>query len=249
MLRFSGFPELFHAISTRGNGVSSGPYHARNLGFHVGDEAENVRENRRILARECGFKVENLVCAQQVHGSEIQIVTRAQRGRGALDWAGALPACDALVTAETGVPLLILVADCAPILLFDPENRVLAVVHAGWRGAVAGIVAKTVATMNAHFGSNPREIRAGIGPCLCAENLEIGPEVAAQIGEKSALAPRGEKFLLDLRELLAHDLENAGIERENLEISPFCPKNRGDLFFSHRGQNGIAGRFGLVAWL
>jgi len=248
-MKFSNFSGLSHQITTRQNGVSVGPYAARNLGLHVGDDANSVQKNRRLLAEENGFNIKQLVCAQQVHGKNISIISREDAGRGALDWESAIQASDALITDQTGIPLLILVADCAPILLFEPNRRVFAVVHAGWRGAVAGIAGETVELMKNHFGCDVATIQAGIGPCLCQENLEVGGEVAAIIPQKSVLKPHGEKWLLDLRGLITLDLKAAGVQNENIEVSEFCPKDRPDLFFSHRGQNGVAGRFGIVAWL
>ncbi|MBW3637568.1 MAG: polyphenol oxidase family protein [Armatimonadetes bacterium] len=253
LLEFSSLravPNLRHAVTTRDSGVSSGAYASPNLAFHVGDEAEKVIENRRLLASELGFDVEKLVGAQQVHGNRIGFVTASQAGRGALDSTSALPETDALITIEKNLPLLTLVADCAPILLANPKKQVLAVVHAGWRGALAGIAGKVVRTLQNEFGSAPNDIVAGIGPCLSVENFEIGPEVAAQIEplDKEAIVSGWDKPHLDLRGLLDRDLQRAGVRPRFIETMQICPKADNVRFFSHRGQNGLAGRFGLVAW-
>ena len=249
LLRFSSFsdiPHLRHAISTRDGGFSSGDYASLNLAFHVGDDDAIVRRNRRALADNLGYDAQNLIAAQQVHGMAFTVATAGDSGRGALDWESALPATDAIVTAQVGVPLLILVADCAPILLFDSQARVLALVHAGWRGARAGVASSAVAAMES-LGASARNIRAGIGPCLCARNLEVGPEVAAMFADKTVLEASGEKFRLDLRAVIENDLRSAGVA--NIEISEICPKDENETFFSHRGQNGEAGRFGIVAYM
>jgi hypothetical protein len=247
-MRFSHLA-IPHAITTRVGGVSEGGFASLNLAFHVGDEAEIVQKNRRILARELDFPLEELVAAQQVHGDQIRVVTRDDAGCGALNYETAIPDTDALITAEKNLPLLILVADCAPILLVDPEKQVLAVVHAGWRGALAGIAGKTVRKMETEFGSRPEAILAGIGPCLSIENLEVGPEVAAQVEKVDAEAVISgfAKPHLDLRGLIWRDLERAGVGSTHIETMPFCTKDDAR-FFSHRGQNGVAGRFGIVAW-
>lgn len=254
-LQFSSFDDvtgLKHAITTRSGGVSSGPYQSLNLGYHVDDRSESVTQNRTLLADALGYNATSLGCAQQVHGAHSIIVDATQRGRGAQDWDSAIPETDALITQERQLPLLILIADCAPLLLVDPVRQVLAVVHAGWRGAVAGIAAKTVQRMQATFQSHPANIRVGIGPCLCAPCLEVGPEVVAMAGAvcplaiKPALNP--DKAQLDLRALLAYDLGLAGVPSEQLETMPHCPRCRPDILFSHRGQHGTTGRFGLVAW-
>lgn len=241
----SDIPNFRHTITTRDGGFSSGEFASLNLAFHVGDDAATVRANRRALADKLGYNAKRLVAAQQVHGANCAVVTTDNAGRGALDWDSAWPATDALITRESGVPLLILVADCAPIVLVEPDARILALVHAGWRGAMAGIAGKAARQM-VEMGANVDNIRAGIGPCLRAENLEVGGEVAALVEDKSALQRRGEKYLLDLRALTGHDLESAGVRQ--IETRPECPKREGDTFFSHRGQNGVAGRFGIVAW-
>lgn len=248
MLQFSSLfdiPDFRHAISTRAGGFSSGDFADLNLAFHVGDDAETVRRNRRALADELGYNAQTLVAAQQVHDTHCAIAHSSHGGRGALDWESALPATDAIVTGEPGLPLLILVADCAPILLVEPNARVFAVVHAGWRGALGGVATSAVAKM-ASLGARAENIRAGIGPCLCAANLEVGAEVAAQVVDKTVLKASGEKFLLDLRALVRRDLEKAGVTQ--IEIMEHCPKEEREIFFSHRGQNGKAGRFGIVAW-
>ena len=250
MLQFPTFKTvngLKHAVTTRENGVSSGEFASLNLAFHVGDEPEKVRENRRVLARELGFNLENLVAAQQTHGDKIEIVKKTHAGRGSLDWKSAIPQTDALITAETDLPLLILVADCAPILLVDPKNRVLAIVHAGWRGALAQIASKTISEMQNQFGTRPENVFAGIGPCLSIQNLEIGPEVAAQIAEVDAksVVSGWEKPHFDLRGFIERDLTKIGVSQ--IETMPFCTRDDAR-FFSHRGQNGAAGRFGIVAW-
>jgi YfiH family protein len=190
------------------------------------------------------------VAAQQVHDAKVHVVTPADTGRGALDWESAIPATDALIVAAPQIPAMILVADCAPLLLVDARQRVLAVVHAGWRGAVAGVAGVALERMRREFGSSAAEIRVGIGPCLCTDCFVIGEEVAAAARR---LAPdsvhrRQPKPHLDLRALLARDLTQAGVPGENIEILPQCPRCDNEAFFSHRAQGGTAGRCGVVAW-
>jgi YfiH family protein len=249
-LYFSSFdnPALRHAITTRGlSSQAHGPYDGLNLAFHVKDEAARVVVNRHKLAQTLGFETKLLHAAQQTHGDHAQIVTCDETARGALDWESAWPATDALVTRDTQVPLLILVADCAPILLADFEAHVVAVVHAGWRGATACIASQTVATM-CSLGARPEGIRAGIGPHLCAACFETGEDVAQMayaIAPESVL--RGDvKPHLSLDALLRSDLESCGVGQ--IETLPQCPRCDNATFFSHRAQNGVSGRFGLVAW-
>jgi YfiH family protein len=243
-------PGLRHAVTTRGGGCSEAEYSALNLAYHVGDDAARVTRNRRLLAAALGYDADRLVAAQQTHGAQSQIVSGDRAGRGATDGESALPATDALLTREPQLPLLILVADCAPLLLVDEKRRVLAVVHAGWRGAVAGIAAQTVARMRAEFGSDAAGIRAGIGPSLCAACFEVGAEVAdaARPLAADAVLAGNSRPHLDLRRLLQRDLEAAGVLPPHIAARPECPRCCPELLFSHRGQRGVAGRFGLVAW-
>jgi polyphenol oxidase len=240
---------LRHAVSTRSGGQSEKPYLSLNLGYHVGDDPENVSRNREILARYLGYEAQNLVAAQQVHGDAIFVADASTRGRGAFGWNSAIPDCDALLTRENGVPLLIQVADCAPLILVDENAHFLAVVHAGWRGAVARIASQTVEKMQT-LGAQPQNIKVGIGPCLCADCFEVGDEVVTATNEIAPDAMRFEysKPHLDLRELLRHDLQSAGIMSTHIETMNRCPRCENEVFFSHRGDGGETGRFGLVAW-
>jgi YfiH family protein len=166
---FATISALRHAVTTRqlSPDSASDPFDALNLAFHVEDDPERVRANRRALAESLGFDVTQLSAAQQAHQTRAQIVTARTRGQGALDWESAHPNTDALITAESQTPVLILVADCAPLLLVDSHARVLAVVHAGWRGAVARIVSQTIEEMKS-LGAQPERMQIGIGPHLCA---------------------------------------------------------------------------------
>lgn len=253
MMKFLSFdslrkiPHLRHAITTREGGVSQREYSALNLASHVGDDADDVRENRRRLAGELNFDHLNLVSAQQVHGANAMIVTQKYSRRGALDWDSAISETDALIVNEKQIPLLILVADCAPILIADSKREILAVVHAGWRGAAEKIASQTIAKMQDECGAQVEDLQVGIGPCLCAKCFEIGEEVAAKVPSKF-LIEGFEKPHLDLRALIQGDLLAKGVLPSRIETMNHCPKCENEMFFSHRGQNGKAGRFGLVAW-
>ncbi len=241
---------LQHAISTRHGGSSTRSYASLNLGFHIGDEVESVIENRQVLARQLGFDLEHLTCAQQTHGANIEIITNENRGRGALSWDSAIPDCDALMTSATQTPLMILVADCAPLLLVDGRNRALAVVHAGWRGAISRIASKTVHKMTQNFGTNAEDLRVGIGPTLCVACFQIGNEgaEAAQEIAPHSITRNGKNPHFDVRELLREDLRTVRVLDTQIETMNRCPKCETETFFSHRNENGRTGRFGLVAW-
>lgn len=159
---------LGHGFFTRRGGVSQAPYDSLNCGLGSGDDPECVAENRSRAVRRLGFGAAPLVTAAQVHSARAVIVERP--------WpAGAPPEADALVTRTPGLVLGVLTADCAPVLLAEPEARVVAVAHAGWRGAKSGILEATLTAM-AQLGARPEKVIAAVGPCIGQASYEVGPE-------------------------------------------------------------------------
>jgi len=171
---------LTAVVSTRHGGVSAGPYDSLNLGGHVGDDPHAVTENRRRLAAAIG--ADRLTIADQRHTATVAVVGAAGSGRGhdgTADAAAAFPATDALITSLPGTALAILVADCAPLVLFDPVRRAAGVVHSGRAGTLRGVAPRTIEAMTAAFGSSPADLLVGIGPAIGAASYEIGaPEIA-----------------------------------------------------------------------
>ena len=227
--------------------VSSG---AKNIGFSEEGDAGLIRQNRLSLAKAVGFDAERLVTAHQVHSARVGMVTAGDAGRGALDKESRLPETDALVTAEAGVCLMVLSADCVPVLLYDPVGRVAAAVHAGWRGTVARIVVETVEVMKERFGSRPENVLAGIGPSIGKCCFEVDEEVAARFRH---LFPEGNvvfagkapgKFQVDLWEANRQELLAAGLKPEHIEVAGMCTVCHPGRFFSYRRDGKAAGRFG-----
>src|SRR5271166_4038514 len=164
------------AVTARSGGVSSGPYATLNLSLSVGDDPGCVLANQRRLAAGFGASPEDFVFARQVHGAGVRVVGAADWGSGAFCLDDAIADADALVTGTPGVVLAILTADCVPIVLHNPVAGVLACVHAGWRGTVAGVSAAAVAAMRA-LGSRPSDVIAGIGPAIAAARYQVGSDV------------------------------------------------------------------------
>jgi hypothetical protein len=173
---FGGF-DLDVLVTTRSGGVSAGPYASLNLSLNVGDDPAHVLENRRRALAALGAGLEDAVFAQQVHGAAAEVVGLADRGRGTREAADAIPAADALVTADPGPVLAVLAADCVPVVLYDPVAHVLACAHAGWRGTVAGAAASAVRAM-ASLGSRPADVVVGLGPAIAPGRYQVGAEVA-----------------------------------------------------------------------
>lgn len=220
------------AESTRHGGVSPPPYHSLNLGLYTHDHPYHLAENRRRFCQALGFAPEQLAGGRQVHGHEVLTV----------DSDGQWEGYDAFVCALPGIFVSVSVADCAPILLFDPEARVVGAAHAGWRGTVAGIGPKTVAAMSA-LGARPERCFAYIGTCIDACDFEVSADVAEQFAEahcRPGAAPG--KFLVDLKAANRDQLFAAGLSAGHIDISPFSTVAHQSDYFSHRASGGITGR-------
>lgn len=241
--------DLLHFQSTRMGGISTGVWASLNVGFHTGDLAQNVLENRRLLARTLGTDPETFVFGSQIHGTGVTIVTQAHRGSGALSAETALPGTDGLITNLPGICLTILTADCVPVLLYDPEKRVIAAVHAGWKGTVGRIASKTVSAMVEVFGCQPAQMLAGIGPSAGPCCYEVGDEVmnaVKQYGEISQTNPhlltKGGKTHYDLWEANRTQLIETGLMAEKIEVMGICTCCHTEEFYSHRSEHGLIGR-------
>ena len=246
------------AVTARAGGVSSGPYESLNLSLSVGDDPGCVLENRHRLATAFGAAPGDFVFARQVHGAGVRVVTEADRGSGAFPLDDAVDDTDALVTTSPEVVLAILTADCVPIVLHDPVAGVLACVHAGWRGTVAGVTAATLAVMQG-LGTRPSDVVAGIGPAVGADRYQVGPDVhqavtrsfgpaAAQFIHPDPSAPG--RWLLDLQAANRHALRQAGVPGARIHAAdiPTGPVPGHFFFFSDRAARPC-GRLALAARL
>ncbi len=228
--RFAG---LTMVQSTRYGGVSEGSYAALNLGLNTGDEREIVFENRRRFWSALGTSEAHTAGGYQVHGCEIKVVGQP----------GYFDGHDAFVTNQPGIFLSVTVADCVPILIFDPVKKAIAAVHAGWRGTVAKIAGKTVALLQKEYGTDPADCIAYIGTCIGFDSFEVSAEVAAEFAlelQKEAESPG--KYLVDLKEANRSQLLLAGIPGESIEVSPFSTAEDHHRFFSFRKEGGVTGR-------
>ncbi len=220
-----------HAFFTREGGVSEGLFASLNCGLGSGDAPDKVETNRARAMNCLDLSVESLVTSYQVHSPTVVEVERAWRREDA-------PKADALVTRIAGLALGVLTADCAPILLADREARVIGAAHAGWRGAIAGVLEATVAAMT-RLGADPQRIVAGIGPCIGQRSYEVGPEFPALfIADDPANASlfvvsrNDGRFMFDLREFVARRLRGLGLRRVHEVPVDTCSEEQ--RFFSYR---------------
>jgi YfiH family protein len=201
--------------------------------------------NRQEAAAALGVKNGTVfVMADQTHSDYVYVVSD-RLSRGWREQESAVAECDALVTAQTGVVLGILTADCVPVLLYDPCREVVAAVHAGWRGTKANIVAKTVKKMQEVFGCDPSQIMAGIGPSIGKCCYEVGREVAGHFSHIAGACEEKEsgKYQLDLQHINKYQLLKAGVCSTHIELSGICTACSTEAFFSYRKEQGCSGRF------
>lgn len=233
------------AFSERTGGVSPHPYSSLNLAAHVGDDPAYVDENRRRLLESLGIGhlIGRLVTAEQVHGERIHIVCAADAGAGARAADGAAPvtATDALITSEPDTPLMLLFADCVPVVLVAP-GPVVAVVHAGWRGALAGLPGATASRLSAEAGCDMARIKAYVGAHIGACHYEVGYEILSQFVNRFGTVARAESGGLDLGAVVTRNLTDAGVPSCSIALLGMCTADQTDRFFSYRAEGGLTGR-------
>jgi len=246
-------PDVDAHVTTRDGGVSSGSYASLNLGLHVGDRDEDVLVNRTRVADALGVRLDDFVFCEQVHRPSVTVVTEEERGRGARSRTDAMTATDALVTAVPGIVLVVMVADCVPLVLFDPVSRVLACVHAGWGGTVRGVTTAALTTM-ASLGSDPANVIAGIGPAIHPDRYQVDADVVEMaetvFGNRVSQVVRPDgtgRWIFDLWRANMIQLADAGVPDAQVHVAALGT-GPGSRFFSHRSE-GSCGRFAAVARL
>jgi polyphenol oxidase len=226
-------------VTTRAGGVSKAPYDSFNLGAGVGDDPAAVRANRRRLAEGVGLPPDRLVWMGQVHGRNAAVVDGPR--------PPTVPDTDALVTAEPNLALVTLAADCVPVLLADPQARVVAAVHAGRPGARAGVVLSAIEAMTT-CGASVERIEVLLGPAVCGACYEVPPDMQADVERHlpgSACRTRKGTTGLDLRAGLWRQLADVGVAR--IGVDPRCTVED-DQLYSHR-RDGTTGRLAALTWL
>jgi len=233
--------QIEHAVFSRRGGVSKAPFDTLNVRYGIGDSHSSVQKNRRIILG-C-MQAERVVSANQTHSNNVQIVDeeflRFQPEDDEKDET------DAFVTNVRGVALLVQVADCQAILFYDPVKQVVAAVHAGWKGLVQDISGETLKIMRMHYDSDPAHILVGISPSL-------GPQSAFFSNPEKELPSSFAPFIdnqkrVDLWDYSLHQLQEHGIQKNNIELARVCTQqDGGNNFFSFRRDHGITGRFGVV---
>jgi YfiH family protein len=246
---FAGLPMRAH-VSTRHGGVSPAPWNTLNFSILRGDAPERVQQNQQRLADALGLNLASIIRCRQTHGTRVAKVDDADAGQWQED-------CDALITDSPELPLMLVFADCAPLVFYDRRRHALGICHAGWRGALNGAAAVTVWALQAAYDTNPVDVIAGIGPSIGPYSYPVGPEV---VELAQAKLPNADRFFhysdgsegqpyLDLWQVNLAQMVEAGIPRRQIEVSEIDTAQNTQDFFSHRAERGECGLFGMVAWL
>lgn len=244
-------PQIFAAagvalqgFTTRHEGVSRPPYNSLNLGTNTLDSPHNVKGNRSLLARSFGTRTEQLVTVKQVHGTDLLVIDTPNP-----DYSHFLKLeCDGIVTNQPGVMVGVCVADCVPLLLLDPVQKVAAALHAGWKGTAAEIGRKGVEALVKMFGSVPADILAAVGPGIGPCCYEVDTPVMEAFKKNGSgwdlfAVKKGEgKWGLDLAAANRHQLMLAGLQEAHIESAGQCVSCTPDLYYSYRRDGGDTGR-------
>jgi YfiH family protein len=259
LMSFDGFERyrsMSNVVTTRTGGRSTGAYARLNLAMHVGDDPEAVLQNRALVCQALGIEPETLSFAGQVHGTGVAVLEAAQKGKGAVTDADAVPGADAMVTDTPELPLVVLLADCAAVSFYDPVRNAIGLAHAGWRGTLGRIAQKTVEIMKEAFGSSPSDILAGVSPAIGKGHYEVGEEVLEAYRQEFGPGARAlimedmdGTCYLDLWAANETQLHSAGLEPENVFVAGMCTACHLDLFYSHRHEGGTTGRFAALVML
>lgn len=232
---------------SRLGGVSPEPWTSLNQGGTNGDSRENVIENRRRVFESINRPVESIFDVWQVHGNKVICTDRPR------DLQSEHQKADAIFTDKPQITLFMRFADCVPIVLYEPEKKVIGIIHAGWMGTVNKIVIDAIKTIQERYGVNPKNIVAGIGPSIGPDHYQIGMDVIQQVkksfGEKSSylLENKDHQTYLNLWKANEINLRESGVEQ--IEISEICTACNTADWYSHRLENGTTGRFTAVAFL
>lgn len=243
--------KLSYFVTDRWGGSSRPPYEELNMGMNVGDCVDDVLYNRLLVAKHCGLPMNRFVFASQVHGDHIEIISEGDLSE---DSYSVIKETDGLITADKNIALIILAADCVPVLVYDEVKEVVGAFHAGWRGLSNQIVIKGIQQMKQHYKCDPSNIKVFVGPSIGSCCYEIKNKVYEALEKSvpefhSAIKIKASKTFVDLKKSIALQLKSQGISEKNIVISSDCTKCNSDTYFSYRSDQET-GRFsaGIALW-
>lgn len=231
---------LAHAFSTRLGGVAHEGYHGMNFGFKSEDDRNRIIENRRLFAEHCGVQPTKVICPQLVHGKKVLAVDSSMLDNRFLDPEVEPIKADGLVTNEPDLGLFFTYADCVPLLYLDPYQKVIAAIHAGWRGVAENIASEGIRVMVESFGSEPSHIQVLIGPHAGPYDYEVDEEVIQTLASHSGAwfdllkESRPGHAFFNMERVLRWQLTQASVDSTFIESAKLSTIERHDLFYSHR---------------
>ena len=246
---FKDYKQLLSITTERRSGVSIGNYHSMNLCHYVNDNAVHVAKNRELFCKQHGIASDKLMFPRQTHGNRILLIDTPFLQQSVEKQTALLEGVDALITADKNICIGINTADCVPVMLFDPEHEVIGLAHAGWRGSVTFIAAKTALQMIRQFKCKPENLLVAMGPSISAKNYDVGNDTLMEFIK--ADFPTGKFFSknlhngnlqLDLWEANRWQLEEVGILPKHIEIAGICTFDQADTYFSARKLGIDSGR-------
>lgn len=236
-----------HCFTTTKGGVSEDEYESMNLRLNCTDDRENIMENYRRICKAIEINEKNLVCSNQVHDDKLYTVTKKDKGKGVYRESD-ITSADGLICSEPGIPLITFYADCVPVYFLDTENRVIALVHSGWKGTVKRIGQKTAEKMKREYGSRPEAILAAIGPHIGVCHFEVGEDVAQRFCDEfgDSVLEKRKKYHVNMQQAVLNQLKEAGIPAVNITCADLCTYCEEDIMFSHRRTNGRRGSLAAI---
>ncbi len=247
--KLKDFPWLYQGFSTRIGGVSSGIYESMNLSFNLLDSKEKVLNNFKIVSDTIGIPVDNIVYSKQTHTTNILQIDNSHKGMGIVRDRN-FDNIDGLITNLPEICLVTSFADCIPVIIADPVNRVIASLHSGWRGTVGNIARNAVDIMKKNYGCHASDLYGFIGPGICPDCYEVSSDVAGEFAgvysddEMALILQNGRtegKFQLNLLMANRINLINAGLADNNIFTADICTCCNPKLLFSHRASEGKRG--------
>ncbi len=220
---------LTHAFTCKKN---------NNIAFHVGDDKNNVISNHKALALSLNYSYEKLIHMKQIHSNKVVRVTTEHNFTTPI-------ACDAIMTNEPNVPLMVMTADCTPILLYDNNTHAIAAIHAGRAGAFHNIIKNSIAMMAEHFNSKSENIIAVLGPSICQNCYGVNEKIydeAKRLGYSNAVKQQNDGFFLHVNQILMQQLQECGVAKHHIEVMEHCTSCEHHTFFSYRADGGTTGR-------
>jgi len=248
-------PGLIVGFTSKNGGLSEAHFSTMNLGLHVSDSIEAVRENRERLAKLIDFPLHHWVFAEQTHEIHIEKVTGNDRGKGTLLYEDSFKGTDGFFTKEKGLLLSLCYADCVPLYFYHEVTGAIGVAHAGWKGTIGGIASEMIRIFESE-GMDKKGIHAVIGPAICKNCYIVDDRIITLVeniledhGNKPYNQIEDQHYELDLKQLNKDLLLKAGMNEKNIKVTNLCTSCHDKHFFSHRRDRGKTGRMmSFIGW-